>query len=209
MAEHAAHAGTLPILLHLAPARISGNSSKQRNRRTRPWACAGAGSQASSRHDLIRAADRAHDVSDELPSRRSAACWSRSRTAACVGVRGDPDNPDSQGFLCVRGQASHEIIGNPARLLHPAGPRAARRTTGGEASWDEALDLIAERMRAVGRRARSASGRATGWRPPTTARGCPAHLARRFANLWGCQSWSAHDDLLGPRRLRPRRSPAS
>ena len=23
-----------------------------------------------------------------------------------VGVRGDPDNPDSQGFLCVRGHAS-------------------------------------------------------------------------------------------------------
>src|SRR5262245_51946099 len=30
-----------------------------------------------------------------------------------IGVRGDPDNPDSQGFLCVRGQASREIIGNP------------------------------------------------------------------------------------------------
>src|SRR4029453_8875157 len=34
-------------------------------------------------------------------------------------VRGDPDNPDSQGFLCVRGQASREIIGNPKRLLRP------------------------------------------------------------------------------------------
>ena len=26
-----------------------------------------------------------------------------------LGVRGDPDNPDSQGFLCIRGQASREI----------------------------------------------------------------------------------------------------
>ena len=34
-----------------------------------------------------------------------------------VGVRGDKDNPDSQGFLCVRGQASRQIIGNPKRLL--------------------------------------------------------------------------------------------
>jgi len=33
-----------------------------------------------------------------------------------LGVRGDPDNPDSQGFLCIRGQASREIIGNPQRL---------------------------------------------------------------------------------------------
>ena len=36
-----------------------------------------------------------------------------------LSVKGDPDNPDSQGFLCVRGQAAKEIIGNPARLLHP------------------------------------------------------------------------------------------
>jgi anaerobic selenocysteine-containing dehydrogenase len=36
-----------------------------------------------------------------------------------LGVHGDPDNPDSRGFLCIRGQASREIIGNPARVLHP------------------------------------------------------------------------------------------
>ena len=36
-----------------------------------------------------------------------------------VGVRGDDANPDSRGFLCVRGLAAREIIDNPARLLHP------------------------------------------------------------------------------------------
>jgi len=36
-----------------------------------------------------------------------------------VGVRGDPDNPDSRGFLCIRGQASREIISNSRRLLTP------------------------------------------------------------------------------------------
>ncbi|PYO52708.1 MAG: hypothetical protein DMD83_25310, partial [Candidatus Rokuibacteriota bacterium] len=36
-----------------------------------------------------------------------------------VKISGDPDNPDSRGFLCVRGQASREIIGNPRRLLKP------------------------------------------------------------------------------------------
>ena len=30
-----------------------------------------------------------------------------------VGMHGDKENPDSQGFLCVRGQASQEIIDNP------------------------------------------------------------------------------------------------
>jgi anaerobic selenocysteine-containing dehydrogenase len=69
-----------------------------------------------------------------------------------VGVHGDPDNPDSRGFLCIRGQASREIIGNPRRLLLPL-LRARRGDKLRRGSWDEALDLIAGRMRAVGREA--------------------------------------------------------
>jgi anaerobic selenocysteine-containing dehydrogenase len=49
------------------------------------------------------------------------------RDGELVGVRGDKDNPDSQGFLCVRGQASRQIIGNPARL----GGRCPSPTTPG------------------------------------------------------------------------------
>jgi anaerobic selenocysteine-containing dehydrogenase len=37
------------------------------------------------------------------------------RDGELLAVRGDKDNPDSQGFLCVRGQASRQIIGNPKR----------------------------------------------------------------------------------------------
>ena len=36
-----------------------------------------------------------------------------------LSVKGDKANPDSKGFLCVRGQASRQIIGNPNRLLKP------------------------------------------------------------------------------------------
>jgi anaerobic selenocysteine-containing dehydrogenase len=32
-------------------------------------------------------------------------------------VSGDKANPDSQGFLCVRGRSTNEIFGNPGRLL--------------------------------------------------------------------------------------------
>ena len=63
-----------------------------------------------------------------------------------VGVRGDPENPDSRGFLCIRGQASHEILGNPKRLLYPM-MRASRADEWRRATWDEALDTIADRMR--------------------------------------------------------------
>jgi anaerobic selenocysteine-containing dehydrogenase len=106
-----------------------------------------------------------------------------------VGVAGDPENPDSRGFLCVRGQASREIIGNPRRLLYPLvrerrGVDAWRR-----ARWDEALDLIAARMRAVGPRA---VGLWTGHGLAANNYGTriAAHLNRRFANLYGCQWWS-------------------
>ena len=34
-------------------------------------------------------------------------------------VSGDKDNPDSQGFLCVRGRVTSEIFGDPKWLLYP------------------------------------------------------------------------------------------
>src|SRR6059058_4873183 len=66
-----------------------------------------------------------------------------------AGVRGDPDNPDSRGFLCIRGHAAREIIGNPQRLLFPM-RRAERSGAWRRTSWQDALDAIAERARAVG-----------------------------------------------------------
>jgi anaerobic selenocysteine-containing dehydrogenase len=105
-----------------------------------------------------------------------------------LGVRGDPDNPDSRGFLCVRGQATREIVGNPGRLLHPL-VRASR--SGSEwrrASWDEALDLVADRMQAAGRESVGLwSGHGLFANNYGTRVG--SHLLRRFANLWGCQWW--------------------
>ena len=105
-----------------------------------------------------------------------------------VGVRGDPENPDSRGFLCVRGQAAHEILDNPRRLLHPL----VRDTRGGEfrrATWEEALDRIVGAMRAAGP---EAVGIWTGHGLFTNNYGTRihSHVLRRFAHLYGCQWWS-------------------
>jgi anaerobic selenocysteine-containing dehydrogenase len=104
-------------------------------------------------------------------------------------VAGDPENPDSRGFLCVRGQAAPEILDHPDRLLYPLqrvrrGEDRWRRT-----SWDEALDLIVTRMRAVGP---EAVGLWSGHGLFTTNYGTrvSSHLLRRFANLYGCQWWN-------------------
>jgi anaerobic selenocysteine-containing dehydrogenase len=105
------------------------------------------------------------------------------------GVRGDPDNPDSRGFLCVRGQASAEIIGNPRRLLRPL-VRATRGTGDWrEVGWDEALDLIATRMQAVGRQA-VGTWAGHGLFASNYGTRVASQLLRRFANLYGCQWWN-------------------
>ena len=67
-----------------------------------------------------------------------------------VGVKGDPENPDSQGFLCIRGQASQEIIGNPKRVLFPLVRDRRTDDAWRRASWDEALDLVVARMQTAG-----------------------------------------------------------
>lgn len=103
-------------------------------------------------------------------------------------VGGDPENPDSRGFLCVRGQASREIIGNPRRHLSPL-LRAARAEAWRRASWDEALDLIAERMQRAGREAVGLwAGHGLFANNYGTRIG--SHLLRRFANFYGCQWWN-------------------
>ncbi len=106
-----------------------------------------------------------------------------------LSVAGDKDNPDSQGFLCIRGQASREIIGNPRRLLHPLVRARRGADAWREASWDEALDLIAGRMQAAGREAVGVwSGHGLFANNYGTRIG--SQLLRRFANLYGCQWWN-------------------
>ncbi|MGH7266375.1 MAG: molybdopterin-containing oxidoreductase family protein [Candidatus Rokuibacteriota bacterium] len=105
-----------------------------------------------------------------------------------VEVRGDPDNPDSRGFLCVRGQASKEIIGNPRRLLRPLVRDRRDDDAWREVGWEAVLDLIAARMRAAGREAVGLwSGHGLFANNYGTRVG--SHLLRRFANHYGCQWW--------------------
>jgi anaerobic selenocysteine-containing dehydrogenase len=112
------------------------------------------------------------------------------RDGEVLGVRGDKDNPDSQGFLCVRGQAARQIIGNPQRLLQPLIRTRRGEESWREASWDEAFDLIAGRIAAVGRAATALWGchgnLANGYGPHTGSQ-----MLARFANLYGCQYWGA------------------
>ncbi len=107
------------------------------------------------------------------------------RGGKLVSVKGDPANPDSQGFLCIRGQATPEIFDNPARLTHPL-IRDRRSNDFRQASWDEALArIVADLQQAPPAATAIWPGHGTF----TTNYGTriSAQLMARFANFHGSQ----------------------
>lgn len=65
------------------------------------------------------------------------------RDSIVVGVRGDSSSPVNQGNLCVKGRFGYRFINHPDRLTTPLIKRNGRFE---EASWDEALDLVASKF---------------------------------------------------------------
>lgn len=63
-----------------------------------------------------------------------------------VGVRPDFDSPVSRGSLCVKGQFGWEFVHSPDRLTSPLIRLDGQLR---EASWEEAYDLIAERLSSI------------------------------------------------------------
>jgi len=108
------------------------------------------------------------------------------RDGKLAGVKGDKDNPDSQGFLCIRGQASREIIDNPARLLHPL-IRDRRDDEFRRATWEEALERMVSGMQNP-----ASVGIWPGHGTFATNYGTRinAQLLARFANFHGSTFWS-------------------
>ncbi len=103
-----------------------------------------------------------------------------------LSVAGDKDNPDSKGFLCVRGQASREVIDNPARLLYPL-MRDRRSDELRRATWDDAFERIVAGMHNP-----QAVGIWPGHGTFTTNYGTrvSAQLMARFANFHGSNFWN-------------------
>ena len=65
-----------------------------------------------------------------------------------VGARGDPDSPVSNGSLCVKGQFGWHFVHSDERLTEPLIRRDGELEP---ASWEEALDLVAQRLGAIKR----------------------------------------------------------
>jgi len=67
-----------------------------------------------------------------------------------IKIEGNPNDPNSRGFLCARGHAGLNHLYHPERLLYPL-KRIGERGEGKwkRITWDEALDEIAEKLKAV------------------------------------------------------------
>ncbi len=112
-------------------------------------------------------------------------CWDTCSIAAGVennrvlSVEAAPDNPITAGFLCSKGRKHIQMLYHPERLKKPR-----LKTSSGwmEIGWDEALDMVAERLDALRREY------------PTTALlhcydcghgGLLKTIDRRFFNVYG------------------------
>ncbi|KUN04773.1 molybdopterin oxidoreductase [Streptomyces yokosukanensis] len=64
-------------------------------------------------------------------------------------IHGDPENPTSEGYFCVKGKASLDLLHSPDRLRTPL-VRTGRRGTGEfePVGWDRALGRIADELTA-------------------------------------------------------------
>jgi assimilatory nitrate reductase catalytic subunit len=71
------------------------------------------------------------------------------RNGKVVGVRGDPDHPVNLGKLCPKGLAEHYAIEAEDRAMYPLLRENGQLARIG---WDEAIDTLVEKFRAVQRK---------------------------------------------------------
>ena len=79
-----------------------------------------------------------------------AACGIRvtadHATRAILDVRGDPEDPFSQGFVCPKSYGLTQLHSDPDRLRRPV---RRRGTDWEEIGWEEAMDEAADRLKAI------------------------------------------------------------
>ncbi len=123
-----------------------------------------------------------------------AACglmaWVDRETMAIRKLEGNPHHPGSRGRNCAKGPATLNQVHDPQRILYPlrrAGPRGSGRFE--RVSWDEALDVLAGRIRrAITENRRSQIMYHVG-RPGEDG------YAQRVLKSWGADGHNSHTNV--------------
>ena len=102
---------------------------------------------------------------------------------------GNPAHPGSRGRNCAKGPATHNQIYDPERILYPL-KRVGKRGEGKwkRVSWDEAMDDIAEKMRASRENRRDGIMYHVG-RPGED------HYTNRVITGWGVDGHNSHTNI--------------
>jgi len=99
-----------------------------------------------------------------------------------IKIEGDPESPANKGILCEKAMTSLEYLYHPERLKYPlrgAGNRGEGKWQ--RISWNEALDIISERLKSV----KKESGAESVVFIHGAAKGLQETYLRRFANVFG------------------------
>ncbi|MFH2064242.1 MAG: molybdopterin-dependent oxidoreductase [Pseudomonadota bacterium] len=110
-----------------------------------------------------------------------------------AGIRGDKDHPFSHGYICPKGRACMELVYHQDRITKPlinSGGKNGGRFR--EATWDEALDLISDRLLAI----REKNGPESIVFGSGTTRGMAPYL-NRFLTLLGSPNFMAPSNMSG------------
>ena len=115
-----------------------------------------------------------------------------------VKVKGDPDDPRTQGALCSKGLSATQIAYDPRRVIHPlrrVGPRGDGKWQ--KISWDEALTEVADKLKGYKEKYGPRSigfyrGQAAGW-------GFQYLMFQRFCNTFGIVGGMGTSECFVPR----------
>ena len=66
-----------------------------------------------------------------------------------VNIEGDPDHPVNRGAACAKGASMRQLSADNERRLQKPRYRKAGGTEWEDLEWDEALDMIAEKIKAT------------------------------------------------------------
>jgi anaerobic selenocysteine-containing dehydrogenase len=111
-----------------------------------PWRAPNPGAAATAEDTMT---ERIHGYCALCRSR--CGCVSVVADGRLVAVEPDPSHPTGRA-LCAKGRAAPQLVYHPERLLHPlrrTRPKGDPEPGWERVAWDEALDLVATRLRSL------------------------------------------------------------